>query len=101
MCSDLLAAQIEIVYKQVSLFVSLHVSTNTKSNDATQLYACFQFMLNSRQFQIRVGGSSLTLQVNGVAQIAATLNFVDNNAALVNGVLDVSRPTHYDKIWLL
>ena len=46
------------------------------------------------------GGSTLTLQINGVTQGATTLNFVDNNAALVNGVLDVSRLTNYDKILL-
>ena len=33
----------------------------------------------------------------GVAHSATTLSFVDNNAVLANGVLNVSRLTHYDK----
>ena len=47
------------------------------------------------------GGSTLALQVNGVAQSATTLNLVDNNAVLANGILNVSRLTHYDKISLI
>ena len=46
------------------------------------------------------GGGTLTLQINGVTQSATTLDFVDNSAVLVNGVLDVSRLTNYDKILL-
>ena len=47
------------------------------------------------------GGSSLVLQVDGVTQTATTLNFLQNNALLSNGVLNVSRLTHYDKIPLI
>ena len=37
----------------------------------------------------------------GVAQSATAFSFVDNNAVLANGVLNVSRLTHYDKISLI
>ena len=47
------------------------------------------------------GGSSLILEVDGVTQSATTLNFIQNNSSLVNGVLNVSRLTHYDKIPLM
>ena len=47
------------------------------------------------------GGSSLTLQADGVTQAATTLNFLQNNALLSGGVLNVSRLTHYDKIPLI
>mgnify|MGYP003332092476 CR=1 FL=1 len=47
------------------------------------------------------GGSSLTLQVDGVTQAATTLNFLQNNALLSGGVLNISRLTHYDKIPLI
>ena len=45
--------------------------------------------------------SPLVLQLNGVTQAATTLNFIQNNALLTNGVLNVSRLTHYDKIPLI
>ena len=40
--------------------------------------------------------SGLTLQVDGITQNATTLNFIQNNALLSSGVLNVSRLTHYD-----
>jgi len=46
-------------------------------------------------------GSSLIVQLDGVNQTATTLNFVENSAVLSNGVLNVSRLTHYDKIPLI
>ena len=47
------------------------------------------------------GSNPLILQVDGVTQTATTLNFLQNNALLANGVLNVSRLTHYDKIQLI
>ena len=39
--------------------------------------------------------------MDGVTQTATTLNFIQNNALLSGGVLNVSRLTHYDKIPLI
>ena len=38
--------------------------------------------------------SPLVLQLNGVTQSATTLNFIQNNALLSDGVLNVTRLTH-------
>ena len=46
-------------------------------------------------------GSSLTLQLDGVTQTATTLNFIQNDALLSGGVLNVSRLNYYDKIPLI
>ena len=45
--------------------------------------------------------SGLELQLDGITQNATTLNFLQNNALLSGGVLNVSRLTHYDKIPLI
>ena len=45
--------------------------------------------------------SNLIVQLDGVAQNATTINFLQNNALLSGGVLNVSRLTHYDKIPLI
>ena len=45
--------------------------------------------------------AQLTVQLDGVNQACSTLNFVQNNALLSGGVLNVSRLTHYDKIPLI
>ena len=45
--------------------------------------------------------SPLIVQLDGVAQNATTINFLQNNALLSGGVLNVSRLTHYDKIPLI
>jgi hypothetical protein len=47
------------------------------------------------------GGNPLSVQLHGINQIATTLNFVENNAVLSNGVLNVSRLTYYDKVPLI
>ena len=46
-------------------------------------------------------GSSLILQVDGVSQNATTLNFIQNDAVLSGGVLNVSRLNYYDKLPLI
>jgi len=43
----------------------------------------------------------LIVQLDGITQNATTLNFLQNNALLSGGVLNVSRLTHYDKIPLI
>ena len=45
--------------------------------------------------------SPLIVQVDGVSQNLNTINFLQNNALLSGGVLNVSRLTHYDKIPLI
>ena len=45
--------------------------------------------------------SGLELQLDGITQNATTLNFLQNNALLSGGVLNVSRLSSYDKIPLI
>ena len=42
--------------------------------------------------------TNLIFQLDGVTQNASTANFIQNNALLSNGILNISRLTHYDKI---
>ena len=45
--------------------------------------------------------SGLTLQVHGITQNATTCFFIQTNALLSSGVLNVNRLTHYDQIPLI
>ena len=48
-----------------------------------------------------ISSTNLIFQLDGVTQNAGTVNFIQNNALLSNGVLNISRLTHYDKITLI
>ena len=48
-----------------------------------------------------ISATNLIFQLDGVTQNASTVNFIQNNALLSNGVLNISRLTHYDKIPLI
>ena len=48
-----------------------------------------------------ISATNLIFQLDGVTQNTSTVNFIQNNALLSNGVLNISRLKHYDKIPLI
>ena len=82
----------------ISYIAGLQTALNAKQNTLT---AGSNITITGNTIASASGGSSLILQVNGVAQTASVLNFVENNALLSNGILNVSRLVHYDKIPLI
>ena len=84
----------------ISMITGLQTALNAKQDN---LVAGSNITISGNTISATSGGSgsSLTLQVNGVAQTATTLNFIENDAVLSGGVLNVSRLNYYDKIQLI
>ena len=84
-----------------SALVDLNYLTSQLSAKQDTLIAGNNITITGDTISSSGSGSGLVLQVDGVNQTATTLNFIQNNALLSGGVLNVSRLTHYDKIPLI
>ncbi len=84
-----------------SALVDLNYLTSQLSAKQDTLIAGNNITILNNTISSSGSGSGLVLQVDGVNQTATTLNFIQNNALLSGGVLNVSRLTHYDKIPLI
>ena len=73
----------------ISMITGLQTALNLKQDN---LVAGSNITISGNTISSTGGsGSSLNLQLNGVAQTATTLNFIENDAVLPGGVLNVSR----------
>ena len=77
---------------------ALNTLLNAKQNTLT---AGNNITISNNTISATSGGNPLILQLDGVNQTATTLNFIQNDAVLSNGVLNVSRLDFHDKIPLI
>ena len=82
----------------ISYITGLQTALNSKQNTLT---AGSNITISGSTISATSGGSSLILQLDGVNQTATTLAFIQNNAVLSNGVLNINRLNYYDKIPLI
>jgi len=85
-------------YEPISYITGLQTALNAKQDTLT---AGTNITISNNTISATSGGAPLILQLDGVNQTATTLNFIQNNAVLSGGILNVSRLTHYDKIPLI